>query len=246
MEKTGMLLSRKDDSELSAKSSSTTKEAGVRAGDSASVALESLACSVQECKNALCFRDVGVVAENGRLAAAKDAKSVTEMKANEIEIRDGLEKGEDSKLDELRFRSRQRCLRTSRGCSRRLATKKWARRSLACSREGGGRCKCSLDGRNRRSCGGSVKKAGGEGGSSEGVGKLFRMSFDEANERVDTGGQGTWPDEVVKKRLHEGCSMSGEGFLAESCSHGVSQSGEVSRAVIREGVEEGVFEVSES
>lgn len=56
------MLSCEEGSVLSAGSEGRTKKLEVGARDYASVARESGACSVQECKNDLCFGNFGAVA----------------------------------------------------------------------------------------------------------------------------------------------------------------------------------------
>lgn len=67
-------------------------------GDCPSVAGEFGACSVQDCKNVLCFDDVGAVAGDDWMEVAEDAVSVTRDEAKETAIKDGLEKAGDGEL----------------------------------------------------------------------------------------------------------------------------------------------------
>lgn len=64
---------------------------------------------------------------------------------------------------------------------------------------------------------GHVKGTGGVGERSEGDGVLVGVDLDKPDEGVDTGGERTATDDIVRERLRK------NGLSAEDCSHGVSE-----------------------
>lgn len=82
----------------------------VSAGDFASAAEEFGACSSQECKDLLCFEDVGAVAEDDGAAVAENALGVTKEKAEETGVKDGLQQGTERGTAKLGFGTAKRHL----------------------------------------------------------------------------------------------------------------------------------------
>lgn len=55
--------------------------------------------------------------------------------------------------------------------------------------------------------------------------EFLKADFGEDDEVVHTGEEKFLPDDIVEDMLHEGCSESGDGLLAESCSPRGSKGG---------------------
>lgn len=54
--------------------------------------------------------------------------------------------------------------------------------------------------------------------------RLVRVDSKDDDEGVDTDGEKIVPDEIVKGGLHDTCFESKDGFFAEGCRHGMSES----------------------
>lgn len=67
------------------------------------------------------------------------------------------------------------------------------------------------------------KEVGGDGESFGKSRRLVRVDLDEAGEGVSIGSEETARDGIVRGRLHGGCFEGGDGFLAYSCSSGLSE-----------------------
>lgn len=70
---------------------------------------------------------------------------------------------------------------------------------------------------------GSVKVVGGDGERFQRGGVLARVHLDKAHKEVDTVFEGVAPDDIVRRRLHDGCFKGGNGFFAEGCGLEVSE-----------------------
>lgn len=103
VEKSGKSSSREEGPLLSAGSWDRTSKVRVGAEDSASVAGELGACSVQDCKDVLCLRDVGAIAEDEWVIVVKTAVSIAERVDDETRVSNRLEKSTDDELSEPRF-----------------------------------------------------------------------------------------------------------------------------------------------
>lgn len=86
---------------LSAESESRGREMEVGVGDGASAAGDFGACSVRECEDVHCFRDVGAVAGEDWVTVAEAAASITGDETAEARAKGGMEKGEDAQLSKL-------------------------------------------------------------------------------------------------------------------------------------------------
>lgn len=109
------------------------------------------ACSLQECENVHCFKDVGAVSENECLAVAKDAESIIEEESEESEVKNGLERGGYGELGALHSEFAEDVSEGFGGFSRRLGKEKWTGGRLVCSLEGGDCWRCRIFDRSLRS-----------------------------------------------------------------------------------------------
>lgn len=72
---------------------------------------------MHECENVRCFENVCAVAEDSWIAVVEDAARVTEVKAKETLVNNGLQNAGDGELGELHFRFARDVCKDSRVCS---------------------------------------------------------------------------------------------------------------------------------
>lgn len=87
VEKSGVLLSCEEGPVVSAGKGRKRVKVEIRARDCASVATEIETCSMQKCKDIICFGDFGAVAGNNGVALAENAVSVAKKKCWNRELR---------------------------------------------------------------------------------------------------------------------------------------------------------------
>lgn len=71
----------------------------------------------------------------------------------------------------------------------------------------------------------SLKNEKGDGERIEEGGGLFGVDLGNADDGVNTSGEGFVPDEQVGRGLHDGCTKGKDGFFAKSCNYWISKGG---------------------
>lgn len=167
---------------LSAGSGDTRREMEVGAGDYTSLAGEIKPRFMQNGEDVLCFRDVGVVADNYWVKWAENAVGNMERGVEKTKEKDGLREGEDGELGGLHFGFARDICRGLRGvvavCGRRIVLED----GWNVAGKGGAVDDAYFLEEVGEAQEGDVKRVEGDETNFEGAGRLFEVELVKADD----------------------------------------------------------------